>query len=277
MIATDPRTITRGLDGPSLPGAGRRSPDHTNRDAPMPRSCAPGVGGSPHAGTGTGSRGVCRGTTGTATRGSTLSSIVAVDTETTSIRPDRRAWEVALILPQPPEWLTLGRFKAEVEPGRFRWFVSKGDLDLGNADPFALKVGGFYDRHPQFGGESGYVAPEAEVMRDVERLTRGLHLLGAVPSFDADVLDRRMRAHGILPSWHYHLCDIEAMAVGWLHARLQDDEVDPRYAPVGLPWKSDDLSRACGVEPPSDEDRHSALGDASWALRWYDAITGGKP
>lgn len=41
------------------------------------------------------------------------------------------------------------------------------------------------------------------------------------------------------------------------------------------PWRSDDLSRTCGVEPPSDDERHTALGDARWALRWYDAMTGG--
>lgn len=203
-----------------------------------------------------------------------MNNIIATDTETTSIRPDRRAWEVALILADPPEWVSSARYKAEVQPGHFRWFVDKGDLDLGNADPFALNVGRFYDRHPQFSGGQGYVASEAEVARDVERLTRGAHLLGAVPNFDAEVLDRRMRAHGILPSWHYHLIDIEAMAVGYLHGIGYAKEFPGRMT---LPWKSDDLSRACGVEPPSDEERHSALGDADWAKRWYEAITGGKP
>lgn len=39
--------------------------------------------------------------------------------------------------------------------------------------------------------------------------------------------------------------------------------------------RSDDLSRACGVEPPSEEERHTALGDARWVQRWYDHILGG--
>ncbi|MCK8670968.1 hypothetical protein M1M07_07535 [Rhodococcus sp. HM1] len=39
------------------------------------------------------------------------------------------------------------------------------------------------------------------------------------------------------------------------------------------PYRSDDLSRACGVEPPAPEERHTALGDASWVKRWYDHIT----
>lgn len=35
-----------------------------------------------------------------------------------------------------------------------------------------------------------------------------------------------------------------------------------------------DLARAVGVEPPTDE-RHTAMGDARWAMAVYDAITGG--
>ena len=40
-----------------------------------------------------------------------------------------------------------------------------------------------------------------------------------------------------------------------------------------LPWKSDDLSAALGIKV-SDEDRHTALGDARWARAIYDAVTG---
>ena len=39
--------------------------------------------------------------------------------------------------------------------------------------------------------------------------------------------------------------------------------------------RSDDLSRACGVEPPTEDERHTALGDARWVKRWYDHIMGG--
>ena len=41
---------------------------------------------------------------------------------------------------------------------------------------------------------------------------------------------------------------------------------------VALPWKSDDLSAALGVTV-SDEDRHTALGDAKWARAIYDAVS----
>lgn len=192
-----------------------------------------------------------------------MTRIVAIDTETTSLRPDRRIWEIGLIVTGPPTDIRW-RDPAEVEDGHYRWFIDRDGLDLGNADPFALKIGGFYDRHPQMTPVEGVVKSEADVLRAVEMLTRGAHLLGAVPNFDADVLDRRMRAHGIAPSWHYHIIDIETLAIGFLRGR--GDAVPE------LPWKSDDLSRLVGVEPPSDEDRHTALGDARWALRVWQAV-----
>jgi hypothetical protein len=178
--------------------------------------------------------------------------MVFIDTETTSLRPDRRAWEVALIRREP------GQPESE-----HRWFVHHDDLDLGNADLFSLRVGRFHERHPQAEGVDG----EKRVMRCVEELTRGAVLVGAVPSFDAEVLAARMRACGVAPSWHYQVQDFETLIAGFLRGQGK---------PVpGLPWKSDDLSRLAGVEPPGEDERHTALGDARWALRAWDAVMGG--
>ena len=47
---------------------------------------------------------------------------------------------------------------------------------------------------------------------------------------------------------------------------------DGRTISLAPPWKSDDLSRACGVTPPEGDDRHTALGDARWVMAWYDAM-----
>lgn len=192
--------------------------------------------------------------------------IVFIDTETTSLRPDRRAWEIGMIVRN-------GREQAQC-----RWFVDVADLDLGNADPFSLKIGGFYDRHPQNQtprDSSGFVS-EAVALDSIERWTRGAHLVGNVVSFDAEVLANRMRANGILPSWHYHLIDIESMAVGYLHglAREYPGSMAADFIKTGLPWDSGQLSLALDVMPPSDEDRHTALGDAQWVMRMWDAITG---
>jgi hypothetical protein len=93
-----------------------------------------------------------------------------------------------------------------------------------------------------------------------------------------------MRANGICWSGHYHLCDVENLAVGWLSAYAAYLERDGTVAEHALdraaelrriaapPWNSDELSRAVGVEPDEDE-RHTALGDAKWARAIYDAVT----
>lgn len=193
----------------------------------------------------------------------TTPSIVFLDTETTSLRPDRRAWEVALIAR-----------RADAPEIARSWYIRAADLDLGNADLGSLRVGRFFDRHPEYrqarGAEDSWRAAEtsaeADVMRQVEVLTRGAVLVGAAPGFDAEVLAARMRAHGIVPSWHYHVQDFETLIAGYLRGQGK-----PLPA---LPWRSDDLSRLVGVEPPGEDDRHTALGDAWWALRVWDAVMG---
>lgn len=187
-----------------------------------------------------------------------MSRLVFVDTETTSLRHDRRAWEIAAIIRDPG--------KADTE---HVWMVDTQDLDLGNADPMSLRIGRFYERHPQMNGDDandawGSTWLERFLLIEVERLTRGAHLIGAVPNFDADVLSARMRANGICPSWHYHLQDFETLIVGFLRGR--GEKVPP------LPWKSDDLSRLIGVQPPVGDDRHTALGDARWARDVWDRV-----
>lgn len=188
-----------------------------------------------------------------------------IDTETDGVHPDRRVWEVAIIR------------RDEAGERERHFFVA---TDLRTADPFGLQVGRFYERHPmgialtdpdrsrtvkvdaEFG--TGVVLTEKLAAFEVARWTHGAHLVGAVPNFDADCLDKMLRRHGLIPAWHYHLIDVEAMAVGWLRAR------GGKFNP---PWKSDELSTCMGIEPPSESERHTAMGDARWAMRWYDAMT----
>ena len=40
------------------------------------------------------------------------------------------------------------------------------------------------------------------------------------------------------------------------------------------PDQEADLSRRIGVEPPSADERHSALADARWCVRMWDAVMG---
>jgi DNA polymerase III epsilon subunit-like protein len=209
-----------------------------------------------------------------------MTPICFVDTETTSLRHDRRAWEVAVIVRRP------GQPDHEQS-----WFIHEHELDLGNADLGSLKIGRFHDRHPQAAPGADQspgsplrtkVKPEFDVMRQVEELTRGAHLVGAVPNFDAEVLGNRMRAHGICPSWHYHLIDVETLAVGFLRSSAAyggsgaGSMRELAGSITALPWNSEALSRALGVDP-EDFGRHTALGDARWARAIFDVITARDP
>ncbi len=105
------------------------------------------------------------------------------------------------------------------------------------------------------------------------------HVVGAVPNFDTEHISRLLRseigAHTRDP-WHYHLIDVENLAVGYIAGRASRGDFDAGLAMPGLPWNSDDLSRAIGVEPPTDE-RHTAMGDARWAMAIYDRVIGARP
>ena len=209
-----------------------------------------------------------------------MTPIVFIDTETTSLRPDRKAWEVAMIR----------RADHDDVGDETSSFIDTDDIDLPNADPFALNVGRFWDRHPQalldqklcevgasysvhdFRDKSLWSTLDGEVLgayqaaQVVQLWTHGAHLVGAVPNFDAEVLAALLRDNFLTPTWHYHLVDVENLAVGWLAGR------EPK--PVLPPWKSDDLTRLLGVEPASEQERHTALGDARWAARIYDKVMG---
>lgn len=201
-----------------------------------------------------------------------MSKLAFIDTETTSLRPDRRAWDIGMIVRDD-----------EDERDYVHWdniFIDIRDLDLGNADPFSLKVGRFHERHPQmkhtdpvqaaYAGNDGSWKSELSALTEVERLTRNAYLVGANVRFDAEVLETRMRANGILPMWNYHLVDIQALALGYIMgAQLPESKVAP-----SLQMKSSDLSDALGVAMPTEDERHTALGDARWAMRVFDKVMG---
>lgn len=165
--------------------------------------------------------------------------LVFLDTETTGLDPDKHeVWEVGLIV------------RDEGGDKEYHWFAQ---VDLKAAEPIALNVGGFFDRydastaiHPsQLAEELGHIIPARA------------HLVGNVVSFDEERLRRLLQREGVKPPWHYHLVDVESMIAGKLG--------------LAPPWESDDLSAAIGVAVTED-DRHTALGDARWAMHLYDAM-----
>lgn len=205
-----------------------------------------------------------------------------LDTETTGLDPDRHEiWEVGLIM---------RRDDVDTE------YVWQLPVDLGRADPIALNIGHFHDRRwPEpialenrrqaqsgiwsEGGLSRVRLATEHLERwasDFVDLTRGAHLVGNVVSFDEERLRRMLRRMGQCPMWHYHLVDVENLAVGWLAASKDPaDPPAPTQDKCQPPWNSEELSLAVGVDP-ADYDRHTALGDARWARDVYDAVIGAE-
>lgn len=184
-----------------------------------------------------------------------------VDVESTGLDPDvHEIWEVGLIL----------RDSEGIEVER-SWQLP---VDLGRADPMALKIGRFHERRS---GWAGSLCWPDTFAREFADLTVGAHLVGAVVSFDEERLRKLLRANSQCPMWHHHLIDVEALAVGWLAAAYDPETpVPPSMDKCRPPWKSDELSLAVGIDP-ANFDRHSALGDAQWARAIYDAIMGPEP
>ncbi|MEN4464278.1 hypothetical protein LT337_33125 (plasmid) [Mycolicibacterium fortuitum] len=183
--------------------------------------------------------------------------VAFLDTETTGRDRFRRPWEIAIIR------------RDHTDERAVTIFVALADLDLDHADPEALDVSKFYDRHPQFDGKlstDSLLCSGAEAAAMVHAWTHRARVYGVVPSFDTECLDQLLHRHHLEASWHFQPWDMAVYASGYLAGR-------------GLPpqYSSETTSRACGVEPPQGKDRHTAMGDALWVKRWYDKIVTPQP
>lgn len=170
--------------------------------------------------------------------------VIFLDTETTGLDPERNeVWEVAA------GWWS--------HADGWHEHVWQFCVDLDRADLIALNIGRWNERfdYKSHNGRGDFCAW-------FQKFAWGKHICGAVPSFDAAFLGKMMRAYSCIPSWHYHLIDIEALVVGTLQARGR---------PVSLPWNSNEISLAVGVDP-GDFERHSALGDVLWTKAMWEAI-----
>lgn len=209
-----------------------------------------------------------------------------IDCETTGLDPDdHEIWEVAIRLIYP-----------DLTTADHVWQL---DVDAGRADPIAMKIGQFYERRLErfptnadgtdpagldpIASNSPYVVPPSAMWIWAEqfaRLTWGTHLIGAVPSFDEERLRRLIRRLGACHGWHYHLIDVETLAVGYLMGRAKErsdslpglSSIDGAIMDIALPpWNSEHLSSVTGVDP-AQFDRHTALGDVQWAEAIYSTI-----
>ncbi|WP_102145674.1 hypothetical protein [Mycobacterium hubeiense] len=178
--------------------------------------------------------------------------VVFLDTETTRKDRDRRPWEIAMIR------------RDESGEQELTIFIDTADLDLDNADPEALAVGGFHRRHPQCGAPlnpGARLCSGAEAAVLVWQWTKKARVYGVVPSFDTECLDELLHRHELEWGWHFQPWDIAVLATGYLLGRQ-----------LPLQRCAEATSLQCGVTPPTPEQRHTAMGDARWVARWYDHL-----
>lgn len=197
--------------------------------------------------------------------------LIFLDTETTSLR---RPWMTA----PKAVWDIGGVRWAGGDPAsrtEFQFFVTVPGEALADADPFALNIGGYFERFPKHLSHDGApgVIPRGNKMSPAGAarwLTHWMHgatIVGNLPSFDEESLSALCYGNGHRLDAHHHVIDLFAMTQGYLLGA--GDSWDTIVA-----MNSDALSEAVGAQPPTDEERHTALGDALWDERWYKALRG---
>lgn len=209
-----------------------------------------------------------------------MTRLVFADCETTGIRPDRGSeiWELALIIRDEHD-LTGEHRVRKARDDEYVWHLRP---DLTQADPMALKVGGFYDRcrvrgaypgsgrcvaHPEPDEADGTLCDAMQIASAVASLLDGAHLIAANPAFDAGHLDALLRKYGECLTVEYHYTDIGSLVRGWAHGSFANPVVP-------FPLKLADAARLARVDP-GDYELHTALGDARLARDIFDAVTGG--
>lgn len=198
-----------------------------------------------------------------------------VDCETTHLDPRYGdAWEIAVI-----------RRRTDGVDVEYVWQVRP---NLDSADPEALNIGRFQER---FAVPDGWDAIEffpaggppfrsliPEMLFDLQEALSGAVVIGSNPGFDITFLTKLLQAHGRKLPWHYRPVDIATLAAGYRFGQAASGAYGGDFAFQAdypqMPFKSYELSRAVGVEPPAKEVAHTALGDACWARDVYDAVNG---
>jgi hypothetical protein len=195
-----------------------------------------------------------------------MTKLIFVDTETTGLDYDKHeVWEVAAIVREfvPPEIEGPGELRDwDTE---YHWFLPVGDLK--KADPFALNIGKFWERHPaalyHLGlAKDGWegVTNLSEFAHDFWKISKDAHFIANVPDFDSWRIAKLIKENTrLFPMWHYHLVCCENLAAGKLG--------------MVPPWKSDDVFEALGYKR-NKETQHTAMGDAREVRDIYDLIMG---
>jgi hypothetical protein len=186
-------------------------------------------------------------------------TIVFMDTECTGLSPEDHIWE----------WAAIRRDDTgHVE--RYHCFVQH-DVSKAERLPESFRA----DHAARYNPDEALTLDQ--FVSQVRMACAGRpHIVGAVPNFNTERIARILALYDLAPSWHYHLRDTENVAIGYLQGRASLGDVAARAALDNVD-DSNALSRACGVEPPGDGVRHTAMGDVEWSMSLYDAVMDGPP
>ena len=188
--------------------------------------------------------------------------IVSIDTETLGLAIEHPIWELALI-----------RRELDGAQVEHHWFVQHS-AEL--ADQADLPESFMADYRARYDADAAIARPDlAIILRHLLRPIDGQQpiLIGSNPSFDANRIGLHV-GKDIPDLWHYRTIDVATLTAGWIAGRRSAERVvtGPHEGVLAPPWKSDDLAATTGVK--AGPHRHTALGDARWALAVWDSVMG---
>lgn len=128
--------------------------------------------------------------------------------------------------------------------------------DVSKASPDALRKNRFFERRVE-GYEQHGVDGKEGAWRIAE-FTSGATLAGNRISFDEGMVSAYLRKHGLCHAWNLYTVDVPTFCAGALGLR-------------GANFNGKTVSELLGVLLPSDEDRHTAMGDVRWSRRMHEA------
>lgn len=186
-----------------------------------------------------------------------MTSLVFLDTETTGLGDYDEIWEFGAVRREPDGTERVLHLFLQHDVAKCTMLPEKYLADHQRRFPASHAV----DWSPE-------VVSQFDAAELIDEFLQGRpHIVGAVPSFDLPRIERLAITwiEDWTRPWHHHIIDVETVALGWLNGR---------GIPTHPPYRSDDLAAACWVEPPPQGERHTAMGDVRWVMRWYDAMIG---
>lgn len=192
-----------------------------------------------------------------------MTGICILDTETLGLDPAAPIWEFAAITRDEDGHEDHAEFQIRHDPADWLYTLDEQ----------------FQDDYQARYSLTDAIDPNVAAYM-IHLVTRGRVIIGCNPSFDLERIGQLFIDHGRTPAWHYRPLCVTTLAAGALHAAKDVYHGRPGFTDytaelLALPWSSDRISKAIGVDP-DDYPRHTAMGDVEWVAAQYDSIKGDR-